>query len=283
MPARHPHPRHLLSSLFTLGLVGLSGCDVGSPSDDVALRGSPAEAPVWSCLDGASVTLLHDDGTVDAFTKFGSGLAAYARPNDVVEVAFASNECQGEHGSRVTLVASTEHIEDPCPECSKVVAQEPTMRAWDVDTGRFGADGGALSVRLPECAGRIDLAFGEPLAEQAKGADYAAEGRSIIGSGFGEGSCADVPVLAVRRFEALQSGDGADLEWEIDADPKAALTVEIDVGVEGQANIVSEGQGYGLFGFVNNQCPECLSNEWRPELVVSDGVRRVWAAAIILE
>jgi hypothetical protein len=88
----------------------------------------------------------------------------------------------------------------------------------------------------------------------------------------------------VKRFEAVVAGGDVALEWELDADAKAELSVEVDPDVTGQAAIVSEGQGYLVFGLVNNECPECLdAGAWRPELVVSDGVRRIWAAATVVE
>jgi len=275
------HHQRLFSivTLCLVGSLGLAGCDAAS-SPDVApeLRDAVLHEPsVGSCLSDTSVTLLHDDGTVDVSSELGAGLAEYARPNDIVEVAFtASNECLGAYGPRLTLAVSTQSV---------ISEGQGYGLLWDVDTAKFAGGGGTLAVRLPKCASRIDLAFGEPLAELAVGADYAAEGRSIVTAEAGKASCDDVPALAVRWFEVKQSGDDAEFAWELDTDAKVELTVELDIDADGKADFVdSQCPECGDVDFVHGQCPECFDGgEERPELFVSDGVRRVWAAASVLQ
>jgi len=271
MPARH----HRLFSTITLSLaatIGLAACDAAPDAVPVERDASLHETSIGSCLTDTSVTLMHDDGTVDVSPDIGAGLAEYARPNDIVEVAFnATNECLDAHGPRLSLVVATQHI---------VSEGQGYGLLWDVDTAKFAAGAGTLAVRLPDCAYRIALAFGEPRTESEAEVDE----RSIVGSGADKTSCADVPVLAVRRFEVVRSGESAELTWEIDADPKAELTVEIDADADGQADHVNnQCPECGEAGFVIDECPDCLQGNERPELLVSDGVRRVWAAATVLE
>lgn len=159
MPARD----HRLSSTVTLtlaGLLGLAACDPASPDGVPEPRGASIDdTSVWSCLTDTSVTLMHDDGTLDLSSEFAADLAAYARPNDIVEVAFtASDECLAAYGPQISLVAATQQIVSE--------GQGYGIFLWAVDTAKFTTGAGALAVHLPDRAVQISLAFGEPPADQ---------------------------------------------------------------------------------------------------------------------
>ena len=287
MLARH----HQLLSPITLslaglaGLVGLAGCDA-LPAADTATesRGAPLwKAPLEPCIATGTVTMKHDDGTVDVSQQIGAGLATYARPNDMIEIDFSvTKECQEEHGSRVTLAASTD------PGIGFGISPQQATQAWDVDTQRFKSSGGTLVVHVPDCFFQLDLAFGEPLATQGVDASYASAGRSIVSVRGGQNACS-APALAVRQFDSVQPGWGeapvsANFGWEIDADPAAQLTCSFDFDGDGKADYVHDNCPANTSEISLAELPQHVFESLgrhRPELIVSDGARRVWAATTI--
>lgn len=281
--------RHDRLFLTTLTLAGLAGCDATPASEPAAQprNGFEVLEPFADdCLTDTKLVLNHDDGTIDVVKDIGAGLAELARPRDVVELTFAiSDTCLTEHGPRVTLAAST--LGGEIAEGTKPAA--PT-RAYDVATARFKPDGGTLTVRLPDCGFQVDLAHGEPLATQAPGSDYAAEGRLIVKASGGDASCVGVPKLGVRQFDSVQPGWGeapvtANFGWELAADDAAAeLRCELDLDADGAVDHVLDPCPRDTSGFKVAALPEhvyAALGKHRPELTVSDGKRRVWAATTI--
>ncbi|MCY1059450.1 VWD domain-containing protein [Nannocystis sp. SCPEA4] len=281
--------------IFTsLSLAGLYGCGAGEPSaslDAVAPRNVPGlwDPPLESCLTGTTLTLSHTDGTVDiANGSVNDGLAQFARPGDLVQLDFSVTPgCLADHGSRLTLASyTTEGI----TKDSMVPVQPP--QAYDVHTARFNTKGGTLAVQLPDCFFRVELAFGEPLATlTSPHGDDEGEKRRIAATQGGHASCDDVPQFAIKEFDTVEEGWGeaplvTHFGWQFDVGKSVPdLTCELDF------------EGDGTVDHVWSPCPDTTSGlktaalpvhvfdalgEHRPELVVSDGTRRLWASTTVL-
>lgn len=280
---------HLL--ITSVSLIGLHACGDEAPplAEAIAPRNvSSGETPLASCLTNTKLTLHHDDGTTDVTADVHQGFVQHARPGDLVELAFAVQPgCLTEHGPRVTLAAYTSPGITPL---SMVPVQPP--RAHDVHTKRVGPDGGTLSVRLPDCFFQLELAFGEPLGVlRGPSGSYRSEARQIAGTQGGYGSCSDVPLLSIAAFDTVERGWGeapvvTHFGWDVLADKGAGeLTCELDF------------EGDGVVDEALSPCPASTADikvaelpvhafaqlgEHRPELVVSDGKRRLWAGTLVL-
>ena len=286
---------HTYHSIFTaLGLCGLMGA-VGC--DDV--DGPPAGVPVHrnvalsvpaldACLTDTTLKLQHDDGTADVTNDLGEGFAALVRPGDLVELYYtAKPACAAEFGSRLTLAAYTS-------EGFTMYGTKPTHppRAYDVHTTRVGEGEGMLMVRVPACSFQLELAFGEPLAalEHPNGS-YDAEGRRIAATQGAGGGCGAVPRLEIAAFDTVDSGWGdapllARFGWNVAALHYAdapELTCALDYDGDGAADEVLSPCPHDTSKF--DKLPEHAygqPGEHRPEIVVSDGVRRLWARTSVL-
>jgi len=278
--------------LTSLSLAGLYGCGAGEPvtaADPVIPRNvSVWDPPLESCLTKTTLTLNHADSTTDVATSISEGLAQYARPGDLVELQFAVMPgCLADHGPRVTLASYT-----TAGITMDSLAPVQPPQAYDVHTARFEAGSGALAVRLPDCFFRVELAFGEPLATLTwPHGDYEGEKRRIAATQGGHASCEDVPRLAIERFDTVEKGWGeaplvTHFGWELDVGKDVPeLTCELDF------------EGDGTIDHAWSPCPATTSalkvaalpmhtfhdlGEHRPELVVSDGTRRLWAGTEVL-
>ncbi|WP_434427073.1 hypothetical protein [Nannocystis pusilla] len=278
MPALPPR---LLISAVSLAVV--AACDPElAPQTEISPReASLMAAPGLDCLTDTKLRLHHDDGTLDVTTDLATGLAELARPRDVVELSFAvTPQCAADH-RRLTLAAyTTQGINlglDPI--------HPPT--AFDVHTTRLTGDTYLLRVRLPDCYYELDLAFGEPLPVQRPKLSYAAQSRLIFAAIGGDDTCDEAP-LTVERFDPVEAGWGdapvsAHFGWRLTADPAAQLRCEFDFDADGQPDVIHEPCSRTTELVKTAALPQWTYavGKHRPELVVSDGQRRIWAGTDI--
>lgn len=279
----------------SFALVGLYGCDDVAlpPSDAPVLRnvgyvGPPEEG----CLADSEIKLFHDDGTADAAQDIAEGLAKYARPNDVIEVSLSALPgCIEKYGTRLSLVAYT----SPGIVKYGLKPGEPA-RAYDMHTARFDAKQvGTLKVQLPDCFFRVELAFGEP-RPRLDGHEPAEH--VLASTQGGESSCDPSTRLEITAFDTVERGWGdapllthfgwgtkaGDPDGGVNSEKPPVLTCELDF------------EGDGAVDQVISPCPRETSDlkvaalpahsftapgEHRPELVVSDGKRRLWAGTTV--
>ena len=278
--------------IASFAVVGLYGCDDAAlpPSDAPVHRNVPLPVPPEEgCLAGNKIKLLHDDGTMNIAYDIGQGLAQYARPNDVIEMTLMPLPgCIEKYGTRLSLVSYTsEGI------IKYGMTMEQPSRAYDMHTARVQADKiSFLKVRLPSCFFRVELAFGEPRAlldgsEPTDGLIASTQG--------GTTSCDGTNPLEIATFDTVERGWGdapllTHFGWQVkgsgvmDQKPPP-LTCELDF------------EGDGIVDQVLAPCPRDTSTvnlqslplysftapgERQPELVVSDGTRRIWAHTTVL-
>ncbi|MCY0991148.1 VWD domain-containing protein [Nannocystis sp. ILAH1] len=283
--------RHLI--LTSLSLAGLHGCEAAEPRPE-AEAAAPRNVSLWdppleSCLTDTKISFFHTDGTTDFTDAVSQGLEQFARPGDIVELSYAVTPgCLADHGPRVTLASYT----TPGITMQSLVPVQPPQ-AYDVHTTRVdgGGAGGPLLVRLPDCFFHVALAFGEPLPVLSAPHTYEAEKRLIASTQGGKAGCGDVPTLAVDAFDTVERGWGdaplvTHFGWNILAGKGTGdLTCELDF------------EGDGLVDEILNPCPTSTGDikvdglpvhtfdqlgEHRPELVVSEGGRRLWAGTTVL-
>ncbi|MBA3549029.1 MAG: VWD domain-containing protein [Nannocystis sp.] len=292
-------PRLIITSL---SLAGLCACDFESALDDAATspRKGPIEEPIEieapikipppivtpaNCITAAHLVLHHNDGTTDISNDLHLGLPKLARPGDLIELDFKlAAACLPKYGSRLTLAAYTM----PALDAAKPAT---APRAYDVHTSRFGAEGGKLSARLPNCRFDVDLVFGEPLPAPHPD-DLAKESQRLIARAQGGNtSCDGHTKLAIDQFDPVEPGWGdapvaAHFGWQIDAALKAGmqLSCALDFDADGKVDKTispcptSTGSlEAATLPFASFVTP----GRHRPELVVSDGYRRVWAATTV--
>ncbi|MCY1063844.1 hypothetical protein OV090_03670 [Nannocystis sp. RBIL2] len=276
-----PAPRRLLISAVSLAVVAACDPELAPRPETTAREASLLAAPGLDCLTDTKLRLHHDDGTLDVTTDLAAGLAELARPRDLVELSFAvTPQCAADH-RRVTLAAyTTQGINlglDP--------VYPPT--AFDVHTTRLGGDTYLLRVRLPDCYYELDLAFGEPLPVQRPQLSYAAQSRLILAAIGGDTTCDEAP-LAVERFDPVEAGWGdapvsAHFGWRLTADPAAQLRCEFDFDADGQPDVIHEPCSRTTELVKTAALPQWTYpvGKHRPELVVSDGQRRIWAGTDI--
>jgi hypothetical protein len=276
--------------LSLTALASVSGCvGDGAPAGPVASRNVALwDPPLAMCLSETKLALHHADGTTDVASDVSAGLAEHARAGDQIDLSFVvAPGCIAEHGPRLTLATyTTQGI------TTFGMKQVDPPRAYDVHTARFEDGVATLTARIPDCFFQIELAFGEPLARLGPpGATYEGEKREIAAVQGGGTSCAEVPALAISAFDTVERGWGdapllAHLGWNIAGDKGLdQLTCELDF------------EGDGKVDQVLSPCPANTAEmkvaalpvhtwtapgEHRPEFVVSDGTRRLWAGTSVL-
>ncbi len=299
-------PRLIITSL---SLAGLCACDFERAPDDDGVEsfrketldpkepvevegpiligppiviGPPVEETPAACFTAFHLVLHHDDGTQDVSSSVDAGLDKYARPGDLLELDFKLDPaCLPKYGPRLALVSYA---------TSGIFGLKPVVQphAYDVHTANFGPEGGHLSARLPNCFFEVDLVFGEPLPAPSN--DYETQQRLIARASGGNNGCDSVPRLAVEQFEPVGPGWGdaplaTNFGWRL-TPPKAGpkLTCEFDLDGDGTVDEVRSpcptDTSYtkpGLLPYGTFEAP----GKHRPELVVSDGTRRVWAATTV--
>ncbi|MBA3548619.1 MAG: VWD domain-containing protein [Nannocystis sp.] len=302
-------PRLIITSL---SLAGLCACDFErAPDDDdvesfrketldpkepVEVEGPiligppiPIDLPVEdspaACFTAFHLVLHHGDGTQDVSDSVG-GLAKYARAGDLLELDFKLDPaCLPKYGPRLTLISYA---------TSGIYGLKPAVQphAYDVHTANFGPKGGQLTARLPNCFFEVDLAFGEPLPPQDGPENgYEAQQRLIARASGGKNSCGAVPRLVVEQFEPVGPGWGdapiaTNFGWRLTTpaktDPKLTCTFDLDGDgtvdeVRSPCSTDTSDTKPGLLPYGKFEAP----GKHRPELVVSDGTRRVWAATTV--
>lgn len=281
--------------IFTaLGLAGLPGCNDGGPP--------PAEAPTHrnvslkvpsleACLTDTKLRLHHDDGTSDVSPDVSEGLAKYARPGDLIELYFSVQPaCRKKFGSRLSLATYT------TPGII-TYGMKPVQlaRAHDMHTIRVGDEEGLLWARLPDCFFQLELAFGEPLPTPS-GSDDGGQ-RVIASTQGGHASCDGVPALEIAAFDTVERGWGdtpllTHFGWDVRTDgleyKQPSLTCELDFEGDGKVDQVLSPCPHDTSGSEGIKLPALPVHsfdepgEHRPELVVSDGTRRLWARTTVL-
>ncbi|PCC73999.1 von Willebrand factor type D domain-containing protein [Nannocystis exedens] len=280
--------------ITSLTLAGLHGCEAAEPRPEAeAEAATPRNVSLWEpplemCLTGTKLSFHHTDGTSDVATSVSQGLAQYARPGDLVELTFAVPPgCLADHGPRVTLASYT----TPGITMHALAPVQPSQ-AYDVHTARVDGGGTTLTVRLPDCFFRVDLAFGEPLAVlNGPSASYEAEQRLIASTQGGKAGCQDVPQLAIDAFDTVERGWGeaplvTHFGWNVRAGKGTGeLTCELDFEGDGQVDQTlspcpATTSGIKVAGLPVHTFDQL--GEHHPELVVSDGTRRLWAGTTVL-
>jgi hypothetical protein len=279
--------RWILSSIT---LAGLYGCHAGE--DAPAGEPKPRDlevGPIFEiekCLTDSYVLIKHKDGTSHASDDIQEGLASHVRAGDYIEAMFGlSPACAAKHGSRVTLAAYTTGGID------KLVHTNPPAPAYDMDTTMVGEDAAVLTLHVPDCMFRVELAHGEPLGALSQpDGTYAAEGRSIVTVEGGDDDCKDVPKLAIESFDTVERGWGdapllTHFGWSFVAEEGTTLGCDLDLDGDG---VVDK----GLYPCTPNTAGLKLAalpshtyinpGESRPTIVVSDGTRRLWASTSVL-
>lgn len=272
------HPSRLV---LTLAATVLTACDAPEAAPAAPAPRALVDAPLAdACLTDTKLILHHEDGTDDVTADLATGLGELARPGDELELGFSvTDECAGKYGPRITLAAATSVGDHPMS-----LLPTPTP-AFDVHAARLDGGPQLLHVRLPRCSYALDLAFGEPLPVQSGEQTYAAQSRLILSSQHAGAACDEDP-LAVERFDPVEPGWGdapvsVHFGWQLAAPPAAQLRCELDLDGDGQADEILDPCPHGTDGIKTAALPlhKYELGKHRPELVVSDGTRRIWAAS----
>jgi len=271
--------------LSSLSLAGLFGCDVEATAPAAVPRkfGEPLP-PLYDCLLDTHVVLKHADGTVDEDDVLSEGLAKYARPGDTVEVTLARlSGCEAEGSPRVSLAAYT--VEGSLAEKE---GGSPAL-AYDMDTALISEEPRKLVVRLPDCVFRLELVHGEaPRTLAPSGLAPAADDRIVAVQG-GDVACKDIPTLALSAFDTVERGWGdapllTHFGWSAQIDAGKPLACAFDLDGDGELERLvypCEPSTAGL-GVATLPAHTYLDpGEHRPMMMVSDGVRRLWASTTV--
>lgn len=273
--------RWILSSLT---LAGLYGCNAGedAPAGEPVPRDFVID-PVDECLTDSYLMIKHKDGTSYESNDIRGGLMNHVRAGDYVELVFGlTPSCAAEHGSRVTLAAYT------TGGISKLLHASPPAPAYDMHTAMIGE---VLTLHVPDCMFRVELAHGEPLAALSSPlVNYDAEGRSIVSVGGGDAVCEGVPTLAIESFDTVERGWGdapllSHFGWSVAADEGTKLGCDLDLDGDGVVDQALYPCTPNTTGIELASLPAHTytdPGESRPTLVVSDGTRRMWASTSVM-